>query len=299
MSNTIAPSWTCLSISGPDTRTFLQGQLSNDVDGLSATQGGFFALCSPKGRVLSNFYLLPSPEDPANTLLFVLPDSVSELVQNTLAKYIVFSKAELQAAPRWQISCVAANCPSVEVAPAKQAFACALTDEAAWLRINNDETRYLSLRANDAEPPSQRLSDNAWSLADIRAGIGLIRSETSDQFVPQMLNMQLTNGVSFTKGCYTGQEIVARAQYRGKIKRRMIRASLNSDQLPARGSEVLAVDSGKSIGAVVDAAQVDADHYELLAVVSLGDQSDIKLSHADNELQVLPLPYSDNGNETA
>ena len=139
--------------------------------------------------------------------------------------------------------------------------------------------------AAEADP-----ADADWRLADIRAGLPQVLPETHESFVAQMLNLDLVGGISFTKGCYTGQEIIARTHYRGAIKRRMLRFAADCPP-PPPGTRVL--EGEATAGEVVDAAATDSG-CELLAVVSLA-QKDAALTLADPfaaALQSLPLPYA-------
>jgi len=135
-------------------------------------------------------------------------------------------------------------------------------------------------------------SSNDWKLSEIRAAIPAICAANSEGFIPQMTNLQALDGVSFTKGCYTGQEIVTRLQHRGILKRPMYRARIDSDQLPQPGDALLG-EAGVKIGEVVQAAKAESG-CELLAVMikEKADNSPVSLE-ADpaQTLELLPLPY--------
>jgi len=132
-----------------------------------------------------------------------------------------------------------------------------------------------------------------WRWLDIRAGVPLITAATQDRFVPQMINLELIGGVSFSKGCYTGQEIVARSQYLGKLKRRMFLA--NVDATAAAGDNLFGEDLGDQVGgAVVNAEPSPEGGYDLLAVLQTGtrENSTVHLKSLDGPaLRFLPLPY--------
>jgi hypothetical protein len=138
------------------------------------------------------------------------------------------------------------------------------------------------------------MDSNFWALQEIRAGIPTVYPETRDAFVPQMANMQLIDGVSFTKGCYTGQEVVARMQYLGKLKRRMYLAHVRSDTPPRPGDELFAQgsSSGQGAGKVVD-TQAAGDGYDLLAVIELESlaQGTVHLGENGPALEIRELPY--------
>lgn len=298
---TTASEWSCLQISGPDSRKFLQGQLSNDVDLIDHKQAGYFALCTPKGRTVSNFLLAPAPGHDEDTLLFLIPSDLAETVVKTLAKYIVFSKAELVQATDYSVRCIAAVDQTILdqhalAMPDKQAWASSVSDTALLIRCAATSARCLLIEAPVSSTPRSDtpiLSTNDWNLADIRDGLGFVTRANSDEYVPQMLNMHLCDGISFTKGCYTGQEIVARAQYRGKIKRRLYRLGLATNTCPGAGTEINDA-AGKTVGKVITAAVAkrnddEPQQCELLAVLSLKEEQ--KLSLNQQPLELLDLPY--------
>lgn len=135
---------------------------------------------------------------------------------------------------------------------------------------------------------------NEWLLGQIRAGIGQVMPQTRELFIPQMLNLQAVGGVSFKKGCYTGQEIVARMQYLGKLKRRLYRLSLATSETPAPGTPLFSPSHNSSIGEVVIAANADQS-VELLAVLQAeaADSGDVRLGALEGPgLQLLDLPYT-------
>jgi folate-binding protein YgfZ len=133
-----------------------------------------------------------------------------------------------------------------------------------------------------------------WRWLCIGAGLGEVTAATSELFIPQMLNLQLTGAVSFNKGCYTGQEIIARTHYRGQVKRHLLRATC-AGPTPAVASEIVSA-SGKAVGNVVDSVAIDADQVELLAVVADNELElgNLKAAASDAVLRPLPLPYAIN-----
>ena len=134
---------------------------------------------------------------------------------------------------------------------------------------------------------------NDWLLGQVRAGIGQVMGPTRELFIPQMINLQAVDGVSFKKGCYTGQEIVARMQYLGKLKRRQYRLALDQQAIPAPGAEIFSPTHGSSVGEVVIAAST-GEGCELLAVLSADAVNDDNLHLGSLEgprLHVLSLPY--------
>lgn len=289
--------WSQLRIEGLDARKFLQGQLSCNVDIVSASHGVYGALCTPKGRMVCNFYLQQG--DNVNCLIMTLPTSTVDVTLTTLKKYIVFSKAEI-----------------VNISDERHVFGLIGPKAAALLNIEQAQRlqqsqhnsgsilcltpqRFLiSIRNDDAQAQWHKLLDNAdvgpgchWELGDIQDGLGMVFSETSEQFIPQMLNMQLTDGISFDKGCYTGQEIIARTQYRGKIKRHMQRFTTQTENLPTPNQALYTIDTDKAFATVVSAEYNVSGDAELLAVVN-GPISDAGLRLEDGTaVKQAPLPY--------
>jgi folate-binding protein YgfZ len=136
----------------------------------------------------------------------------------------------------------------------------------------------------------------AWHRLEIAAGVAVIDGANQEAFVPQMINLATIGGVSFNKGCYTGQEVVARMEYLGKLKRRMYRAQVAAGQAPATGEELWApkADSAQGVGRVVNVALAADGGYELLAVVRIADyeHGEVRLKSADGaRLEFVALPY--------
>ena len=134
-----------------------------------------------------------------------------------------------------------------------------------------------------------------WSWLTIQNGLPIIVPETVDAFVPQMVNMQLINGVSFKKGCYTGQEIVARMQYLGKLKRRMYLAHINASVMPPAGENLYTADSSQSAGKIVNISPAPDGGFDLLAVIDIkrAESGTIHVGDSNGpDLQLLDLPYT-------
>lgn len=283
-----------IRVVGADARAFLQGQLSNDVVGLDTGHCQLASINSAQGRVQAVVTLIP---DSAG-LIMLLPASMAAGTLQRLRKYVLRSKVTFtepqagcvaRAATAAGVTAAGLPCPAH---PGEAATQGSVTVVHWHGSDDNGLSRFLIVGpaadlpvAADAEP-----ADAAWRLADIRAGLPQVLPETHESFVAQMLNLDLVGGISFTKGCYTGQEIIARTHYRGAIKRRMLRFAADCAP-PPPGTRVLEGDA--TAGEVVD-AEATATGCELLAVVSLA-QKDAPLKVAapfDAPLQALPLPYA-------
>jgi folate-binding protein YgfZ len=176
------------------------------------------------------------------------------------------------------------------------------------VRIPGDRPRFMVLGEpgpiqalwEEAAQTAQPTGREAWALLDIRAGLPSVYETTSDAFVPQMANLQLVDGVSFTKGCYTGQEVVARMQYLGKLKRRMYRVRLDAAEAPRPGDELYSAssESGQGAGRVVAAAPSPDGGFEALVVTPIpsAEADDLHLHDTRGPALTLlgnPYPFAD------
>ncbi|MBC3364534.1 folate-binding protein YgfZ [Pseudomonas sp. SWRI154] len=288
-----------LAVRGVDAGKFLQGQLTCNLNYLGDSRASLGARCTQKGRMQSSFRILLEGDG-------VLMAMATELLEPQLAdlkKYAVFSKSKLtDESAAWvrfglenadtALSDLGLELPvdTDSVARHESLIAIRVSPGRAelWARAEQADTLRTRLRALLAE------SDlNQWLLGQIRAGIGQVMPATRELFIPQMLNLQAVGGVSFKKGCYTGQEIVARMQYLGKLKRRLYRLQLEADELPEPGTALFSPTHGSSIGEVVIAAHTERN-IELLAVLQAeaAEDGNLHLSALEGPaLHLLDLPY--------
>lgn len=230
----------------------------------------------------------------------------TELLEPQLAdlkKYAVFSKAKLSDESalwaRFGLGNAEAVLTGLGLQLPPEDGAVARNDGLIAIRVSAERAE-LWAPADQAGVLREKLSAqlpegdlNQWLLGQIRAGIGQVMPATRELFIPQMLNLQAIGGVSFKKGCYTGQEIVARMQYLGKLKRRLYRLALNVEELPEPGTPLFSPTHGSSIGEVVIAARAE-QNIELLAVLQAEAAEDGNLHLGTLEgpgLQLLDLPY--------
>lgn len=291
-----------LAVRGTDAAKFLQGQLTCNMHYLNQHTAGLGARCTLKGRMLSTFRIVPIAD---GFLLAMAKELVTEQLAE-LKKFSVFFKVTLaDESADWlrfgvyQADQLISEAVQLNV-PAKLHALVAHSDLMAVRVAEN----YLELwaAATAAEKVvgmlQQKLPStvlNAWLLAQIRAGVGQVFGATRNLFIPQMLNWQAVGGVSFKKGCYTGQEIVARMQYLGKLKRRMYRLCVVDKELPAPAAPIFAPVHDTSVGEVVLAAHAKTG-IELLAVLQQDAVLDGRLYLGAEKLpvQLLGLPYSIN-----
>ena len=288
-----------LAVRGADAGKFLQGQLTCNLNYLSDTQASLGARCTQKGRMQSSFRILLEGDG-------VLMAMASELLEPQLAdlkKYAVFSKSKLTdesaAWVRFGIDHGDAALGSLGLELPAETDRVVRSDGLIAIRVSPDRAE-LWVSADQAGAIKGKLSAllaegdlNQWLLGQIRAGIGQVMPGTRELFIPQMLNLQAVGGVSFKKGCYTGQEIVARMQYLGKLKRRLYRLQLDASELPEPGTQLFSPSHGSSIGEVVLAAHGE-QQIELLAVLQAeaAEAGDLHVGALDGPaLHLLDLPY--------
>lgn len=288
-----------LAVRGSDAGKFLQGQLTCNINYLSLEHAGLGARCMVKGRMQSSFRILPE----GNGYLLAMASDLLEAQLADLKKYAVFSKATLSdESAAWvrfglqqgdaALQALGLSVPASAGVTVRHDGLIAITASAGrielWVPADNAARVRETLAATLPEG-----SLNDWLLGQIRAGIGQVMGPTRELFIPQMINLQAVDGVSFKKGCYTGQEIVARMQYLGKLKRRQYRLALAEQQAPAPGAEIFSPTHGSSVGEVVLAAST-GQGCELLAVLSADAVEDDNLhlgSLQGPRLALLSLPY--------
>ncbi|HZF15617.1 MAG TPA: hypothetical protein VE046_06710 [Steroidobacteraceae bacterium] len=248
-----------IEITGADAEVFLNGQLSNDVSGLLEGEQQLTSYNTPKGRVVAVLTL----QREGDRLLAALPRELADALLERLRKYVMRAKVALRIA--------------VELA------AFGTPDQPARLRFDDASAHPSPVAAHEAL--------EAWKRAAVAAGLPQIYAATSEQFVAQMLNLDLVDGVSFRKGCYTGQEIIARTQNLGRIKRRMLRFAVQGAPAVSPGTAVRLGSYGP--GTVVESARTAAGDSELLAVVYLEPQTASGSDGAAGlDVRELPLPYA-------
>ena len=204
-----------LSVSGDDARAFLHAQLTNDIQNLPRDRAALAGWCSAKGRLLASFLVVPAQQ---GFLLQVARDLAAPVAKR-LSMFVLRSKVKIaDESGRWAQLGVWGAAPGIDAPP--EPLGVAATERAIAVRAGAERTLVLTLDAGFAAG-AQPVPETRWTLDEIRAGRPLITSATQDEFVPQMVNYDTLGAVSFQKGCYPGQEIVARAQYRGQVKRRM------------------------------------------------------------------------------
>jgi hypothetical protein len=298
-----------IGIAGDDAASFLHNQVTNDVEHLGTAEARLAGYCTPKGRLQATFLMWRDAE----SIYLQLPRAIQAPLQKRLSMFVLRAKAKLRDAtddPRYAAvlglggaaagDALRAHVGTLPAAP----YAKIDGDFGTVIRVADafGHPRYLWLTSADAAIaalPALRATlalggSAAWQLASIHAGVPQIGPGTQEQFVPQMINYELLGGVNFKKGCYPGQEIVARSQYLGKLKRRTALATL-ADAAARPGDEVYSVsDPDQPSGMIVNAAPNGAGGADALVEIKLAALDD-DVRHASaggTPLTFLPLPYA-------
>jgi len=291
-----------IAFRGDETASFLQNQLTNDVRGLQTDAAQWNGYCSPKGRLLGNFLLWRQGED----YCLQLSGDILPAVLKRLSMFIMRSKVQGRDASDENVRLVVAGPQAraaVDAAMGTAPDAAMRTSASAIgqvIRVGAD-TFVLSISPDHAATAWQALCRLAtpvgapvWDWLCLNAGIPMIVAATQEQFVPQMVNFEVIGGVSFQKGCYPGQEIVARSQYLGKLKRRMFLAHVEAEAAP--GDSLYSADiEGQATGTVVNAAPAPAGGFDVLAVAQVESAATqtLHLKAGDGAVLTLkPLPYA-------
>jgi len=295
-----------LAVTGLDAATFLQGQLSSDVAGLPFDACQYSSFNSPGGRMLANLVVWRAGTGPADGFRALVAADIVDPVRKRLAMYVLRSRVSLSdLSPGF----VRLGVGGPAAADAVRAAFGAVPPVFGVLR--HGETDVLGLpgsrfivvaSAADADAVAAGLAPHAatapfevWQWLTIRAGIPVIGASVQDRFVPQAVNWDVLGGVSFKKGCYTGQEIVARTQYLGRLKERLF-AFHAAGSVVAPGDRLYSsAFADQPCGTVVNAAPAPDGGCDLLAVLQLAaaESGDVHLGLQDGPaLEPLPLPYA-------
>ncbi len=268
-----------IQFAGEDAQTYLQGQFSNDLRLLDGGNSQLTSYCSPKGRMIANFLLW---QDAPNSYVAQLPASLREPIQKRLSMFVLRSKVKVSdvsdAWARLGVGGPGAQAVVTSLLGVAPTTVHGLAHHASGsiLRLPGDLFEILiapdqaSTIWNTLTQQAKPVGTAVWDGLMIHAGIPTILPGTQEAFVPQMVNYELIGGVNFKKGCYPGQEIVARTQYLGKLKRRMYVGNLAMDISPNPGDELFSADMpDQATGMIVNAAPAPTGGYDVLAVLQI------------------------------
>ena len=288
---------------GEDAVKFLQGQLTQDVALLGPLQARLAAFCNAKGRMQASFVLFKrSPEE----ILLVCSRDLLAATLKRLSMFVMRAKAKLSDATDefllYGLAGSAIHHLTESIGP-------------AWSKVDIDEANLIFLypgagqaRALWCAPGASRVPEGesigleAWNWLEVQSGIAMVSQPVFESFVPQMLNYESVGGVNFKKGCYPGQEIVARSQFRGTLKRRAYLVHTDSDVAPAPGQEVFhAQDSEQPCGLVAACAAHPEGGFDAIVSIQTAAAADADSNSGANQLTLggaagpaltlLPLPY--------
>jgi folate-binding protein YgfZ len=280
-----------IEVTGDDAEAFLHAQFTNDVLALPPGAAQWNGWCTAKGRLLATFLLMRRD----NGYLLMLPAGIAPAVMKRLGMFVLRSKVKIaDASEKYVRIGFAGKTAGVIVArhwghtpdPMRS------IDKDGNACFALDDQRFVILASPEAAPALwEKLAENAraagadaWELSMIHAGIPMVTAATQEEFVPQMANFDLIGGVSFKKGCYPGQEIVARTHYRGILKKRMALAHIAGDSRPAPGQSVYSSAFGaQSAGTLVNVAPAPGGGFDALVVAQLEslDRDDLHWNSPD------------------
>jgi tRNA-modifying protein YgfZ len=268
--------WGVIRAAGADAASFLQSQLTQDVLGLDAHRAAPAGWCSAKGRLLASFVVT---RPAADELLLLCSADVLPAALKRLSMFVLRAKCKLSdASVELPLYGVCGAAASVD------AWRCAAAYGGALIGLPRAQGAARALLVGGDVAALPALDAQAWSWLEVTSGVPRIVAATVEQFVPQMVNLELVGGVNFQKGCYPGQEVVARSQYRGSLKRRAFVFDAAAGASPAQ--EIFhSADRDQPAGMVVNAASLRGGHRVLAEVkIAALDSGTLHLGAADGPL---------------
>ena len=296
-----------IKVCGEDAESFLQNQFTNEIHNISETSHQISAWCSPKGRIIANFRIFKQDD----CYLLSLSSDLVEHVIKKLQMYVMMSKVTLEdvsdSLAQFGLLGKSAEQTLNKLLSSEDIKLPNKTSEAAQyksstiLKISDSPTRFEVFSSiSDAKEIWEKLSfvsiigsSDYWDYFNIQAGLPQISEASSEAWIPQMVNFIAINGVDFKKGCYPGQEVVARLNYLGKTKRRMYRLLIDTDALPEINEDI-ASESDQKAGKILNAVITPKGQIEALAILKIAEAENT-LSLASNSsasIKLLELPYS-------
>jgi folate-binding protein YgfZ len=293
-----------LQIDGEDAINFIQGQLTNDIKQLNGVNSQYTGYCNPKGRLIALFLAFSHQ----NHIHLVLPLRQVDSILKRLKMFVMRSKVNIldQSEHIQCIGITGLNAPEKLKRLFKQVpsheYELITLDTGTILRLPGDLPRYLIFTNNQQfesiwellSTDFNKAGHSVWDYLEIQAGIPEVVIETQEAFVPQMINLDVLNAINFKKGCYTGQEIVARTHYLGTVKRRMFLANIRSENQPKPGDLLTDIDGETSVGLLVRSAPTPDGGFDVLAELRLDVLSQDKNNALwkNFPLNFKELPYS-------
>ncbi|HUL56176.1 MAG TPA: folate-binding protein [Usitatibacter sp.] len=286
-----------IAVTGDDARSFLHAQFTSDVEALAAGQAQWSGWCTAKGRLVATFLLLRRADD----FLIMLPGEIAAAFVRRLSMFVLRAKVKIADASDAIARIGIAGDGASSLVRSRWGSAPApmrAVERDGATCVALDEERFVAFGPADLAARFPRGTRDGWEWAMIQAGVPIVVAATQEAFVPQMANLELVGGVSFKKGCYPGQEIVARTQYRGILKRRMALAHVGGGERPQPGQSVYSAAFGEqSAGTIVNAAPSPAGGYDALVVAQVESlaRADLRWNSPDGpamEIRKVPVPAS-------
>ncbi|MEL5849825.1 MAG: folate-binding protein [Candidatus Igneacidithiobacillus chanchocoensis] len=278
-----------LHVHGPDADKFLQSQFSNDLLSLPRGGGQWSSYSTAKGRMIANFFLWRGEN---GLFLFLARDLVEEVAQR-LRKFRMMAKAEIEITTEEVWGLWGSDLDPAAIGVGETAGVAVLASlpwpvSAALLLVSDTATAGDAL----AKLPATATTSNDWWVAAIRAGTGFITRASSEQIIPQELNLEVLGGINFKKGCYPGQEIVARSHYLGVLKRQCYLVHASAPLEP--GQEIFAPSMGEqAVGVVINVASEGSEHLALVVLRAVNASEPLHLGGGNgSKLRIGTLPYT-------
>ena len=252
-----------LTISGEDAGELLQGQMTQDVRKLEDEKIHITSFCNVQGRVIASSFI----QERNDQYDLILSSEIIDELENHLQRYILRSKVLIEQSDEKTFG----------------AYKSDINEDSKECRsLKNDPKRVLTLSSQVPESIDNFITSEEWIRCDIENSIAIINKESTEKFIPQMLNLDILDAVSFSKGCYTGQEVVARVQHRGKIKQRMFKFKTENEDLISHGSEIH--HESKKVGTVVISELIDNYSIGLAVINSANNESQLNIGDINIKL---------------
>jgi len=267
-----------LSFSGSDAKEFLQGQMTQDINSISDQSYKMTSILNPKGRIIVTGLI----KEFKGNIFFIISKDLSEDCVQWLSRYILRSDVKISIEKNYIFGLNNEN--------QKQLFKYDENQQQLNIsQISMDHSRYILLADDEVslkDKSIESINESEWILSDIKRGLPILSKESSEKYIPQMINLDLLEGISFSKGCYTGQEVVARVQHRGKIKQRMFHITTESNKCEIEHQSEIMHENSK-VGSLVNSI-MNKDILHSLAVINI-DDSEKKLILKGKTLNVNSL----------
>lgn len=276
-----------IEVTGEDASQFLQGQLTCNINDVTESKASIAAFCNPKGRVISTLIVAKIQK----SLLLILPENLAETVLNKLQRYVMRSKVKLCISADLNLYGVSGTEFDTPIALPEDSFECQQNQNLACIKMPSQQPRFMyAVNANASESSLfNKVTDHhldAWRYQDISSGFPWFDASQTEHYIPQMLNIDQLGGISFNKGCYTGQEIVARTHYLGKSKRQLYLAECSISLPPDTKLTVLDAENQTKCADIVALQALDQNTRMLIVLQTVDDSSKTLILNNQNRTPI-------------